>query len=85
MRTNIVIDDDLMAEAMAVSGLNTKRETVEAALHTLIRIRRQADVLSLAGKITWDGDLDAMREGRVLHEEGDAYLASTEGEVTGGQ
>ncbi len=76
MRTNIVIDDQLMAEAMAVSGLRTKRETVETALRTLIRIRRQADVLALAGTVDWVGDLDAMREGRLLHEESEAYTVT---------
>ncbi len=73
MRTNIVIDDNLMAEAMAVTGLGTKRELVDTALRTLIRINRQADVLALAGKIDWVGDLDTMRQGRVLHEEGASY------------
>lgn len=60
MRTNIVIDDKLMAEAMAVSGARSKRETVESALRTLVRIKRQSEVLKLRG-IGWDGDLDAMR------------------------
>ena len=85
MRTNIVIDDELMAEAMTVTGISTKREVVDTALRTLIRIRRQSDVLALAGTVEWVGDLSAMREGRVLHEEGETYLASTEDEVTGDQ
>ena len=73
MRTNIVIDDNLMAEAMAVTGLGTKREVVETALRALIRINRQADVLSLAGTVEWGGDLNAMREGRFFHDEGEGY------------
>ena len=83
MRTNIVIDDDLMAEAMAVTGLGTKRELVETALRTLIRINRQADVLALAGTVDWMGDLDAMREGRFIHEEGESYSVG-DGETTEG-
>ena len=60
MRTNIVIDDALMKEAMERSGLKTKREVVEEALRTFVRLKRQADILDLWG-IGWDGDLDAMR------------------------
>ena len=61
MRTNIVIDDQLMAEALRVSGLKTKREAVEAGLKALIRLQRQEDIRRYRGKLTWDGDLDAMR------------------------
>jgi Arc/MetJ family transcription regulator len=61
MRTNIEIDDRLMAEAMEASGLRTKRETVEAALRLLARRKRQAGALDLFGKVDWEGDLDADR------------------------
>lgn len=61
MRTNIVIDDDLMREAMKASGLPTKRATVEEALRRFLRFQRQAELHKLRGKITWEGDLDAMR------------------------
>jgi Arc/MetJ family transcription regulator len=61
MRTNIVIDDDLMAKAMKASGAKTKREAVEEALRTMIRLRGQQEILKLRGKINWVGDLDAMR------------------------
>jgi Arc/MetJ family transcription regulator len=61
MRTNIEIDDRLMAEAMAAGGFSTKRETVEAALRLLALRKRQADALKLFGKIDWEGDLDAER------------------------
>lgn len=64
MRTNIVIDDALMEEAQAASGLKTKRETVELALQTLIRLRRQAEIRTLRGKLDWEGDLEAMRNDR---------------------
>lgn len=61
MRTNIVIDDKLMADALRATGLKTKREAVELALQTLLRLRRQADIRRLRGKLNWEGDLDAMR------------------------
>jgi Arc/MetJ family transcription regulator len=62
MRTNIDIDDDLMAAAMQASGLSTKRETVEAGLRVLVqRHKAYADILALAGQIDWQGDLDAWR------------------------
>lgn len=61
MRTNIEIDDALMAEAMAVGGYTTKRETVEAALRLLARRKRQASALDLFGTVDWEGDLDAER------------------------
>ncbi|MFH2114695.1 MAG: type II toxin-antitoxin system VapB family antitoxin [Spirochaetota bacterium] len=61
MRTNIVIDDSLMAEALTLSGQQTKRQTVEEALRLLIAVRRQADVRRLRGALHWEGDLDAMR------------------------
>ena len=61
MRTNIEIDDALMAEAMATSGLSTERETVEAGLRLLARRKRQAGVGDLFGQVEWQGDLDAER------------------------
>ena len=61
MRTNIDIDDALMADAMQASGLRTKRETVNVALRLLARRARQAEARSLFGQIAWEGDLDAER------------------------
>jgi Arc/MetJ family transcription regulator len=61
MRTNIVIDDALMSEAMKASGAQTKREAVEMGLKTLLRLSKQADIKKLRGKLDWQGDLDAMR------------------------
>lgn len=60
MRTNVVIDDRLMAEAMAASGSKSKRATVEAGLRTLVRLRRQGELHKLRG-VGWEGDLEAMR------------------------
>lgn len=61
MRTNIVIDDALMADAMKATGLKTKREAVELGLRTLVRLRRQEEIRRFRGKLAWTGDLDAMR------------------------
>jgi Arc/MetJ family transcription regulator len=61
VRTNIVIDDKLMADTLKATGLKTKREAVELGLRTLLRLRQQAEIKKLRGRITWEGDLDAMR------------------------
>ena len=61
MRTNIVIDDDLMAEVLEVTGIKTKREAVEEGLKLLVRMSAQQEILKLRGKIHWQGDLDEMR------------------------
>jgi Arc/MetJ family transcription regulator len=61
MRTNIVIDDKLMKDALKATGVKTKREAVELGLKTLVDLRKQEQVRQLRGKITWEGDLDAMR------------------------
>ena len=61
MRTNIVIDDELMNEALKATGLKTKKEAVELGLRTLIRLRQQAEIRKFRGKLDWRGDLDAMR------------------------
>ena len=61
MRTNIVIDDDLMNQALIISGYKTKKETVEEGLKLLIAQRNQSKIRSLRGKLNWEGDLDQMR------------------------
>ena len=61
MRTNIVIDDQLMAEALKATGLRTKKEVVEQGLKLLVRINQQQEIRKLRGKLKWEGDLDEMR------------------------
>jgi Arc/MetJ family transcription regulator len=61
MRTNIVIDDKLMKDALRATGLKTKRDAIELELRTLLRLRKQQDIRSLRGKLNWQGDLDVMR------------------------
>ena len=65
MRTNVVIDDQLMNEAMKTTGLRTKRATVEAGLRLLIQVRSQARVRRLRGRVRWAGNLNEMRAGRI--------------------
>jgi len=61
MRTNIVIDDKLMRDTLRATGLHTKREAVETALRTLLRLSKQGEIRRLRGKLDWQGDLNAMR------------------------
>jgi Arc/MetJ family transcription regulator len=64
VRTNIEIDDELIERALSATGLKTKRAAVEEGLRTLIRLHDQRDILGLAGKVRWSGDLDESRQGR---------------------
>ena len=61
MRTNIVIDDKLMAEAIKLSQLKTKKAVVETGLRLLIQIKKQERIKGLRGKLNWDGNLEKMR------------------------
>ena len=65
MRTNIEIDDKLLSEAMAATGLSTKRATVEEGLRLLVRVRKQAKALAELKGLGWKGNLDEMRQGRA--------------------
>jgi Arc/MetJ family transcription regulator len=62
MRTNIDIDDKLMAAALKATGLSTKKDAVELGLKTLIRLKKQEGIRSLRGKLKWSGNLDEMRQ-----------------------
>lgn len=62
MRTNIVIDDELMSVALKTSGLNTKKEVVEEALRLLVKVRNQDKLKKFRGKLKWEGDLNKMRQ-----------------------
>lgn len=61
MRTNIVIDDQLMAQALKTSGFTTKKEVVEQGLKLLIQMGEQQKIRQLRGRLKWEGDLDEMR------------------------
>ena len=64
VRTNIDIDDELLAEAAQIAGTTTKKSTVEAALRELIRQHKVRRVLELWGSLEWEGDLHALRRSR---------------------
>ena len=64
MRTNVVIDDELVAAALESTGLKTKKAVIEEALRTLVRLKAQERARSLRGKLQWEGDLSTLREGR---------------------
>ena len=61
MRTNIVIDDKLMADALKVTGARTKREVVELGLRALVQLKQQERIRGFRGKLKWSGDLERMR------------------------
>ena len=68
MRTNIVIDEKLIREAMKATGLKTKRAVVEAGLQALIQIKSQADIRRWRGQVQWEGDLNEMRRSRIAEK-----------------
>ena len=61
MRTNVVIDDQLMKDALKLSGFRTKKAAIEAGLRLLVEFSRQSKVKSFRGKLKWSGNLDKMR------------------------
>ncbi|WP_297833908.1 type II toxin-antitoxin system VapB family antitoxin [Thermomonas sp.] len=61
MRTNIVIDDALMRDALRATGLKTKREAVDLGLRMLLRVKQQERIRTLRGKVRWQGDLETLR------------------------
>ncbi|MHB1390132.1 MAG: type II toxin-antitoxin system VapB family antitoxin [Thermoleophilia bacterium] len=61
MRTNVVIDDDLMQSALRQSGLKTKKAVIEEGLRLLVQLGRQSQVKDFRGRLKWSGDLDEMR------------------------
>jgi len=61
MRTNVVIDDKLMKDALKLSGFRTKKDAIEAGLRLLVKFSRQAKVKNYRGRLKWSGELDKMR------------------------
>jgi Arc/MetJ family transcription regulator len=64
MRTNIVLDDDLVSRAQKLTGIRTKRELIHTALRTFVRLQEQSSARALRGKLHWEGDLTELRQGR---------------------
>jgi Arc/MetJ family transcription regulator len=61
MKTSIVIDEQLIADALEVTGLKTKREVVEMGLKTLIKLKQQEKIKDFKGQLKWEGNLEEMR------------------------
>ena len=61
VRTNIVLDSKLVEAGLKATGLKTRRQLVDFALRELLRHNQQKKLLSLKGKVTWEGDLETMR------------------------
>lgn len=62
-RTNIVLDNKLVEAGLKATGLKTRRELIDFALRELLRHKQQKKILSLKGKVAWEGDLAEMRTG----------------------
>jgi Arc/MetJ family transcription regulator len=75
MRTNIDIDEDLLKEAMAATETTTKKGAVEASLREVVQLRRQGRIRKVFGIGGWEGDLAAMREGRLPEWEAEQTAA----------
>jgi Arc/MetJ family transcription regulator len=61
VRTNIVIDDELMKSVLKLTGLRTKREAVEMGLKALLKLKKQEGIREFRGRLDWEGDLDDLR------------------------
>ena len=64
MRTNIVLDERLVAQGMKLTKLKTRRALVDHALRELIRRKQQRKIMALRGQVEWEGNLEEMRRGR---------------------
>ncbi|MEJ2648921.1 MAG: type II toxin-antitoxin system VapB family antitoxin [Sedimentisphaerales bacterium] len=64
MRTNVVLDDDLIKTALKLSGFKTKKKAIEEGLKLLISLNDQKRLRRFRGKLKWSGDLDKMRTDR---------------------
>jgi Arc/MetJ family transcription regulator len=84
MRTNIDIDDELMAKAMAATGATTKKAVVEESLQLLVRLKAQEDIKQLRGKIVWRGHDDDWfaSDEQILEKRRQAGTGSTSGEIS---
>lgn len=80
MRTNVVIDDKLLAEAMQCTGITTKKAVIDAALKTLVRLQHQSQIRQLRGQLQWEDNLATLREGRFVM---DAPIEYAENEPAG--
>jgi Arc/MetJ family transcription regulator len=69
MRTNVVLDEDLLEQAKALTGIKTTRAVIDEALRVLVQLRGQSAARELRGRLHWDGDLGALREARAPYNQ----------------
>lgn len=62
VRTNVILDEELINKALNLGGYKTKKAAIEAGLRLVVQINSQKRLRALRGKVTWEGDLDAMRK-----------------------
>jgi Arc/MetJ family transcription regulator len=62
MRTNVVLDEELIQSAMEASGLKTKKAAIEEGLKLLVQLKSQAKIREFRGKLRWTGNLEEMRQ-----------------------
>jgi Arc/MetJ family transcription regulator len=62
MKTNIVLDEQLLKEAMRLSNAHTKKEVIDMALQNFVAYLKRKDMKNLFGKVEWEGNLNEMRE-----------------------
>jgi len=63
-RTNVVLDDELVAQCQKATGIQTRRALIDYALREILRLEQQREILKLKGKVRWEGDLAVWRKGR---------------------
>ena len=56
-----MVDDNLMAEALKLSEMKTKKGVVDEALKLLVQVKRQDTIRKLRGKLSWEGNLSEVR------------------------
>lgn len=64
MQSNIMIDDNLVADALKATGIQSKSEVVELGLKTLLMLKQQEGIKAFKGQLLWEGDLEQMRVDR---------------------
>lgn len=67
MKTNVEVDESLMADVLQATGLTATDQVIELALTLLIQIKRQEAIQAFRGKLSWDGNLDEMRTSLMHH------------------
>jgi len=63
--TNIDLDDELVKQAMKLSGCRSKKQVIHVALKDFVIRKKRKEILKLEGKVHWEGDLDAWRKDRI--------------------